>query len=176
MIKNKMLGLRFFIMLVLSSIMSPVMMLMFGPISERRHNGSASVGIGRFSREATSVSASRTQEEIRSENERRNKISIESYATYKKTNGIDQRPPINTTLLLAECGNIDAINKYLPNRNPGDINKIRRFFVKKELLNILENPDISSHIKIGILTEFEDHPRPPNISAGGLMSDFDFEF
>ena len=135
MIKNKMLRLQFFIMLVLSSIMSPVMM--FG---------------------------------------RRNKLNVESYATYKKTNGIDQRPPINTTLLLAEYGNLDAINKYLPNRNPGDINKIRRFFVKKELLNILENPDISSHIKIGILTEFEDHPRPPNISAGGLMSEFDFEF
>ena len=172
MIKNKMLRLRFFIMLVLSSITSQVMMLMFGSIPER----GTSVGIGRFSREATSVSAKRTQEEIRSENERRNKISIESYATYKKTNGIDQRPPINTTLLLTEYGNLDAINKYLPNRNPGDINKIRRFFVKKELLNILENPDISSHVKIGILTEFEEHPRPPNISAGGLMSDFDFEF
>lgn len=175
MIKNKMLGLRFFIMLVFSSITSSMRMFE-RRIPERRHNGSASVGIGRFSKEATSVSASRTQDEIRSENERRNKISIESYATYKKTNGIDQRPPVNTTLLLTEYGNLDAINKYLPNRKPADINKIRGLFAKKRLLNILENPDISSHVKIGILTGFEDHPRPPNISAGGLMSDFDFEF
>jgi len=51
--------------------------IQFGPIPERGHNevlAQQSVGIERFSGEATSVSAKRTQEEFRSENEKKTEI------------------------------------------------------------------------------------------------------
>ena len=90
---------------------------------------------------------------------------FESYAKYKKTNGMDHRP-----------SPIPANAKSETRKREEDISKIRGFFAKKQMMRTLENPDIPEYKKIELLREFEMQPSSPNIFAGGLMRDFEFEF
>jgi hypothetical protein len=86
--------------------------------------------------------------------------NIESYKQYKRTNGMDYRPP-----------------PIPANRESETITrKISGFFAKKQMIRTLENPDIPEYKKIELLREFEMQPSSANIFAGGLMRDFEFEF
>jgi len=102
-------------------------------------------------------------------------INIESYKQYKRTNGMDYRQPMNTTALFAEYGHSDAVSKYLPNKEREDnIGKIRMFFAKKQMIRTLENTNIPLYKKMENIEELNN--LSPNIFAGGLMKDFEFEF
>lgn len=97
------------------------------------------------------------------------------YQIHKKTNGFDHRPNITESSL--------------------QLQRIRKYFENKRLLDTLENPQIPLHVKTRMVTEnigassvdisqicrslrmhIEDRNiKPPNIYAGGLMRDFLFD-
>ena len=80
-----------------------------------------------------------------------------TYSNYQKHNGMDHRNVSNSTEHMAE------------------LHRIYRIFRIEKTLQILRNPAIPEHIKLGLI---EKHSlSPANISAGGLMDDFynDFE-
>jgi hypothetical protein len=76
------------------------------------------------------------------------------YREYKKTNGFDQRPFVPESTLLRH---------YL----------IPKFFEKKRLLDVLQNPRVPLHTKIRALPN--PSVEPPNIKAGGLLKDWSFD-
>jgi hypothetical protein len=76
------------------------------------------------------------------------------YQTHKKTNGFDYRPGVTKS-------------------SPLQLYRISKYFEKKRLLDTLENPRISIHVKLGLLPKTE--LKPLNIFAGGLMKDFLFD-
>ena len=77
------------------------------------------------------------------------------YREYMKTNGFDHRPqPQESTLL----------RHYL----------IPKFFEKKRLLDVLQNPSVPLHAKIRALPN-PNTPTHPNIKSGGLLKDWSFD-
>jgi hypothetical protein len=75
------------------------------------------------------------------------------YRVYQKTNGFDHRPNIP--------------------ESPLQLQRIVKHFENKRLLNALENPQISLHVKTRMVEDRDI--KPPNIYAGGLMRDFLFD-
>jgi len=84
------------------------------------------------------------------------KINVKS--NDKSNDGYDHRFPLKT--------NKSETEEKLYN--------ISQLFKKKDILNLLTNENISIYTKIGILKENVIYS--PNIFAGGLMKDFDFEY
>ena len=76
------------------------------------------------------------------------------YNTRLKTNGYDQRPFVPESPLL---------RYYL----------IPKFFEKKRLLDVLQNPRVPLHTKIRALPT--PKPEAPNIRSGGLLKDWAFD-
>ena len=75
-----------------------------------------------------------------------------SYSNYRKRNGMDYRHISNSTQHMDE------------------LHRIYRIFQIDKTLQILRNPAIPDHIKLDLI---EKHGiTPANISAGGLMDDF----
>lgn len=83
---------------------------------------------------------------------------FDTYKVHAKTNGFDHRPK---------------------QRQDRDLSsKIRGFFEKKRLINILQNPNIPTNEKMQIIDETINHTnilKSANIFAGGLMSEWDFD-
>jgi hypothetical protein len=79
---------------------------------------------------------------------------IQKYSYY---NGNDNRYQKNETLLR-----IDTI-------------KMRQIFEKKQLLDILQNNYISVDVKLNLIRD-DNNVKVPNITAGGLMNNFNFDF
>jgi hypothetical protein len=73
-----------------------------------------------------------------------------------KTSGYDYRYPINETNLENNC----------------DIYKIQMNLNKKRVLDILQDKNVSINTKLDLIKD--NGIKPPNIFAGGLMKDFDF--
>jgi hypothetical protein len=103
----------------------------------------------------------------------RKKFNIETYSNYKKTNGFDHRPPLPP---LNITDPFESIRKTSPQNKTEQITKIRGFFKKKRILDILQNPSIPIPMKIEILGVNDMPSLVPNILAGGLMSEWDFDF
>ena len=84
---------------------------------------------------------------------KRNLLLLEmSYSNYRKRNGMDYRHISNSTQHMDE------------------LHRIYRIFQIDKTLQILRNPAIPDHIKLDLI---EKHGiSPANISAGGLMDDF----
>ena len=82
------------------------------------------------------------------------KSSSTKFRAHKKTNGFDHRP-------LTE--------------SPSKSYLIAKFFEKKQLLDVLENPRIPLHIKTRMLAEPSTNIQPPNMYAGGLMESWAFD-
>ena len=80
--------------------------------------------------------------------------SSTKFRAHKKTNGYDHRP-------LTE--------------SPSKYYLIAKFFEKKQLLDVLENPRIPLHIKTRMLAEPSTNIHPPNMYAGGLMESWTFD-
>ena len=84
---------------------------------------------------------------------KRNLLLLEmSYSNHRKRNGMDYRHISNSTQHMDE------------------LHRIYRIFQIDKTLQILRNPAIPDHIKLDLI---EKHGiSPANISAGGLMDDF----
>ncbi len=83
---------------------------------------------------------------------KRNLLLEMSYSNYRKRNGMDYRHISNSTQHMDE------------------LHRIYRIFQIDKTLQILRNPAIPDHIKLDLI---EKHGiTPANISAGGLMDDF----
>ena len=80
------------------------------------------------------------------------------YRIYKKTNGFDHRHDIPDSTQQRK-----TIEMY----------RIKKYFEKKRIIDVLENPQIPIHVKSRIV-EYRDI-KPPNVFAGGLMKDFTFD-
>jgi hypothetical protein len=99
------------------------------------------------------------------------------YRNFQRTNGYDQRPNI------AEPDIYETVHK------------IHGFFEKKLILDKLQNPMIPLHMKLSLIDNHQvasvdkrtqelsslnpngsRRENAPNLFAGGLMRDFDFEF
>ena len=82
-------------------------------------------------------------------------VSVEGskYRIYKKTNGFDYRPDIQ--------------------ESPLQLQRIRKYFENKRLLDTLENPQIPLHVKVNLIQK--PGITPSNLYAGGLMRDFCFD-
>ena len=81
-----------------------------------------------------------------------------TYSDYQKRNGMDHRNVSGST-----------------EQHMAELHRIYRIFRIEKTLEILRNPAIPEHIKLGLI---EKHGlSPANISAGGLMDEFynDFE-
>lgn len=74
------------------------------------------------------------------------------YTLHKKTNGFDQRPQLPES----------------------DLVLITKFFAKKRLLDVLENPRVPLNSKIRMLPN-PHTPTHPNIKAGGLLKNWSFD-
>jgi hypothetical protein len=84
---------------------------------------------------------------------RRSSTYIESgYSEYRRRNGMDHRHSPNSTKHMEE------------------LHRIYRLFRVEKTLQILCNPDIPEHIKLGLIDKH--NIKPSNISAGGLFDDF----
>ena len=113
-------------------------------------------------------------------------VEATKYRIHKKTNGFDQRPNI-------------------PESSPLQYYRIAKNFEKKQLLNVLQNPQIPLHVKVNLIQNhnksshfappvqvdlstrtphyfaedfwYRSNPgiTPPNIYAGGLMKEFSFD-
>lgn len=75
------------------------------------------------------------------------------YQIHKKTNGFDHRPNITESSL--------------------QLQRIRKYFENKRLLDTLENPQIPLHVKVNLIQK--PGITPSNLYAGGLMRDFCFD-
>ena len=103
----------------------------------------------------------------------RKKMGVDNYQKYQKTNGFDHRPqlpPLNIT------DPFESIRKTSPQNKTEQITKIWGFFQKKRILDILQNPSIPIPMKMDILGVNDMPSLAPNILAGGLMSEWDFDF
>ncbi len=91
--------------------------------------------------------------------------TFDTYKTHQKTNGFDHRP------------------RQRPNSNSREdrytnLSKIRGFFEKKRIVNILQNPNIPTNEKMRTIDETihaVNSPKSANIFAGGLMSEWEFD-
>jgi len=106
----------------------------------------------------------------------RKKFNIETYSNYKKTNGFDHRPLLPPLPPLNITDPFESIRKKSPQNKTEQITKIRGFFQKKRILDILQNPSIPIPMKMDILADTDTPSLAPNILAGGLMSEWDFDF
>lgn len=77
-----------------------------------------------------------------------------NYNAHLKTNGFDQRPQLPESAL---------VRHYL----------IPKFFEKKRLLDVLQNPHVPLHTKIRALPN--PTVEPSNVNAGGLLKDWSFD-
>ena len=80
-------------------------------------------------------------------------INATKFQIHKKTNGFDYRPYITESSL--------------------QLQRIRKYFENKRLLDKLENPQIPIHVKTRMVED--RNIKPSNLYAGGLMRDFLFD-
>jgi hypothetical protein len=68
-------------------------------------------------------------------------------------------------------------NRYKQNETLFEIEmiKMRQIFEKKQLLDILQNNYISVDVKLNLIRD-DNNVKVPNITASGLMNNFNFDF
>ena len=80
-----------------------------------------------------------------------------NYRNYRRTNGYDQRP------------NIVEPDIY------ETVHRIHGFFEKKRILDTLTNPSVPLYLKLHLVENRGMTAKPPDLFAGGLMCNFDFD-